>query len=112
MLRSGSILLIGAYQRYVSPRKGYCCAYRNRTGGRSCSSYAKCSISRAGFLGGLVLLNRRLRACAVAAASPSQSDDPTEMENAVFGQCATAVHEGRKLCCGSLVGGMSDGDGS
>jgi len=32
MLRSGSVALISAYQRYLSPRKGYCCAYRAHTG--------------------------------------------------------------------------------
>ena len=112
MFRSGSILLIGVYQRYVSPRKGYCCAYRACTGGRSCSSYAKRSIARAGLVGGLVLLRRRLKSCAIAAASPDESDEPSAVETAVFGQCATAVHAGRKLCCGSIIGGVLNDDGS
>ena len=112
MVRSGSILLIGAYQRYVSPRKGYCCAYRSCTGGRSCSSYARHAISRAGLLGGLTLLTRRFRACAMAATSHGDSDVPSDVETAVFGQCATAVHAGRKLCCGSIIGGVLDDDGS
>lgn len=112
MFRSGSVLLIGAYQRYLSPRKGYCCAYRSCTGGRSCASYAKRSISRAGLVGGLVLLRRRLKACAMAAASSSESDAPSEVETAVFGRCAAAVHAGRKLCCGSIVGGILNDDGS
>ena len=105
-------MLIGAYQRYVSPHKGYCCAYRSFTGARSCSSYAKRSISRAGFLGGLLLLKRRLRACAAAATSLSESEAPSEIETAVFGQCATAVHAARQLCCGSVIGGLLDGDES
>ena len=111
MFRSASISLIGAYQRYASPRKGYCCAYRACTGGRSCSSYAKHSISRAGLVGGLILLRRRFKACAIAAASAAESDVPSEVEVSVFGQCAPAVHEGRKLCCGSIIGGLQDDDG-
>jgi putative component of membrane protein insertase Oxa1/YidC/SpoIIIJ protein YidD len=35
---AGSIL---AYQRWISPHKGYCCAYRRLTGARSCSEYAR-----------------------------------------------------------------------
>ena len=111
MFTAASISLIGAYQRYVSPRKGYCCAYRVCTGGRSCSSYAKRSISRAGLVGGLILLRHRLKACALAAASHDESDKPSGAEVAVFGQCAGAVHEGRKLCCGSIIGGLQDDDG-
>lgn len=32
MLRSAAVSAIGVYQRYVSPHKGYCCAYRTLTG--------------------------------------------------------------------------------
>jgi putative component of membrane protein insertase Oxa1/YidC/SpoIIIJ protein YidD len=107
MLRSGSLALIGAYQRHVSPYKGYCCAYRARTGGRSCSRYAQRAIWRAGWWSGLILLRRRLRACAAAAIAIEETKEKTA-EEAFFGACAPAVQEGRKLCCGSVIGGLLD----
>lgn len=36
---------IGAYQRYISPHKGYCCAHRVHHGGLSCSEFAKLVIA-------------------------------------------------------------------
>lgn len=110
MLQAGSLALIGAYQRYVSAHKGYCCAYRAHTGGRSCSHYAQRAIARAGFWPGLILFRRRLRACAGAAMAIAETPEKKSMEEAVFGACAPAVREGRKLCCGSLLGGISNGE--
>jgi hypothetical protein len=60
----------------------------------------------------VVLVRRRLRACARAAAAlagksaPKPGGDEASWEVAVFGRCASAVSEGRKLCCGSLIGGI------
>jgi putative component of membrane protein insertase Oxa1/YidC/SpoIIIJ protein YidD len=56
--------LIGLYQRYLSPRKGFCCAYRMRHQRRdSCSQYAKRAISKLGLLPGVRLLRRRFDKC-------------------------------------------------
>jgi putative component of membrane protein insertase Oxa1/YidC/SpoIIIJ protein YidD len=54
---------IRAYQRHLSPRKGYSCALRGATGGRSCSAYGYRVIARCGLRKGLWLLERRLDAC-------------------------------------------------
>ena len=54
---------IRAYQRYLSPRKGFSCAYRVLTGRDSCSGYGYRVIARHGLLPGLALLRRRLHAC-------------------------------------------------
>lgn len=54
---------IRAYQRYVSPRKGFSCAYRVLTGRDSCSAYGYKVIAHHGLRPGLVLLQRRLRTC-------------------------------------------------
>jgi putative component of membrane protein insertase Oxa1/YidC/SpoIIIJ protein YidD len=54
---------IRAYQRYLSPRKGFSCALRDAGGGRSCSSYGYRAIARWGLRKGLRLLRRRLDAC-------------------------------------------------
>jgi putative component of membrane protein insertase Oxa1/YidC/SpoIIIJ protein YidD len=115
MLQPASLALIALYQRHVSPRKGYVCALRATSGGRSCSRYAARAIARAGVWAGVILLRRRLRACAVAAArlviekSPEPKPDEPSFEDRTFGSCAPAVREGRKLCCGSLIGGMLAG---
>jgi putative component of membrane protein insertase Oxa1/YidC/SpoIIIJ protein YidD len=54
---------IRAYQRHLSPRKGFSCALRAATGGRSCSAYGYRVIARCGLRKGLRLLRRRLDAC-------------------------------------------------
>jgi putative component of membrane protein insertase Oxa1/YidC/SpoIIIJ protein YidD len=54
---------IRAYQRHLSPRKGFSCALRASNGGRSCSSYGHRVIARCGLRKGLRLLRRRLDAC-------------------------------------------------
>jgi putative component of membrane protein insertase Oxa1/YidC/SpoIIIJ protein YidD len=59
--------LIDLYQRYISPRKGFCCAYRVRHRRRdSCSQYAKRAIAKLGLLPGVRLLGRRFDKCATA----------------------------------------------
>jgi putative component of membrane protein insertase Oxa1/YidC/SpoIIIJ protein YidD len=115
MLQSGALALIGAYQRHLSPRKGYVCALRACTGGRSCSRYGARAIARAGVWSGTRLLWRRFGACAAAAATLAE---PAPVETAwqagekrVFGACAPAVGECRKLCCGSLIGGILNDNG-
>jgi uncharacterized protein len=54
---------IRAYQRYVSPYKGFSCAWRVHRGGQSCSGYGHHVIARYGARRGLALLGRRLDAC-------------------------------------------------
>lgn len=71
-----ALLAIRAYQRFLSPLKGYACAFRVLTGRDSCSAYAYRAIARFGLLRGLALLRRRLQACshhlhAHRAASPT-----------------------------------------
>ena len=39
-MRALALVAIGAYQRYVSPYKGFCCAYRAHTSRASCSALA------------------------------------------------------------------------
>ena len=63
MLREPALAAIGVYQRYVSPHKGFCCAYRAHTGRASCSALGARAIRRHGLLAGCVLLRRRLKRC-------------------------------------------------
>ncbi len=57
---------IGTYQRYISPYKGFCCAYRRHTGRSSCSTLGFRAVRRFGAVGGLLLIRRRTQLCGVA----------------------------------------------
>lgn len=54
---------INFYQRHISPRKGYRCAYCVLHGQESCSQYAKQSILAVDVLAAIPLVFNRLRAC-------------------------------------------------
>jgi putative component of membrane protein insertase Oxa1/YidC/SpoIIIJ protein YidD len=79
MFDKAALAAIGTYQRYVSPYKGFCCAYRSRTGRVSCSEFARRAISKHGLARGLLLLRGRFRACALAAAALADGE-PKEGE--------------------------------
>jgi len=61
-----SIQLIEGDQKYISPRKGFSCAYRIQQGGESCSQYAKRQIQKRGLLNAIALVGRRFQACKAA----------------------------------------------
>jgi putative component of membrane protein insertase Oxa1/YidC/SpoIIIJ protein YidD len=63
MLGSAAASAIGLYQRYVSPYKGFCCAYRAQTGRRSCSAYGKAVATRLGFVALFQALPRQFGRC-------------------------------------------------
>jgi putative component of membrane protein insertase Oxa1/YidC/SpoIIIJ protein YidD len=65
-MRSLALLVIRAYQRFVSPYKGFCCAYKVHTGRASCSALGYRAIRRHGVLSGLVILRRRTSLCGIA----------------------------------------------
>jgi putative component of membrane protein insertase Oxa1/YidC/SpoIIIJ protein YidD len=65
-MRALALAAIGGYQRYLSPYKGFCCAYRAHTGHASCSALGLRAIRRFGVWRGLALLQRRLDLCGVA----------------------------------------------
>lgn len=62
-----SIGLIRFYQRYISPHKGFCCAYRQYSGGRSCSHFALVAIRRHGVSALWLSFPMRLDECKKAA---------------------------------------------
>lgn len=65
-MRSFILFAISAYQRYVSPHKGFCCAYRVHTGRKSCSVLGYRAVQRFGVRIGLAILRRRVHLCGVA----------------------------------------------
>lgn len=66
LMRSLMLVLIRFYQHYVSPYKGFCCAYREHTGRASCSEFGYRVIRRAGPIGGVRMLRQRMYLCGVA----------------------------------------------
>ena len=62
-MRELALAAIGVYQRYISPHKGFCCAYRAHTGAASCSALGARVIRRHGLFAGCVLLRQRLKRC-------------------------------------------------
>jgi putative component of membrane protein insertase Oxa1/YidC/SpoIIIJ protein YidD len=68
-LGSLAVALIGGYQRYLSPLKGYSCAHRMRHGGASCSEYARLIFASEGMRAGMRKVRRRLRQCHVVGRS-------------------------------------------
>lgn len=58
-----ALACIRLYQRHVSPRKGYGCAYRIHCGHASCSALGFRAIRRYGVWRGLPVLRERLLRC-------------------------------------------------
>ncbi|RYY64057.1 MAG: membrane protein insertion efficiency factor YidD [Comamonadaceae bacterium] len=61
-----TLAAIRVYQRFVSPYKGFSCAYRCHTGCASCSALGFRAIRRYGVWRGGGILGRRLERCTVA----------------------------------------------
>ena len=57
---------IWAYQTYLSPRKGYRCAYSVAHGGTGCSGYAKHAIRDHGLWSAIAPIRQRFRDCRAA----------------------------------------------
>jgi putative component of membrane protein insertase Oxa1/YidC/SpoIIIJ protein YidD len=65
-MRSLLLAAIRAYQRYLSPHKGFACAYRVHTGRSNCSALGYRAVRRHGVFAGLGLIRRRTLLCGVA----------------------------------------------
>lgn len=71
---------IGVYQRYVSPYKGFRCAYGVHTGRRSCSAYARGIVQRLGAGALREAMPRQFARCRAAyAVMLSEQDDRARM---------------------------------
>ncbi|MDD4901924.1 MAG: membrane protein insertion efficiency factor YidD [Patescibacteria group bacterium] len=86
---------IDLYQRFVSPHKGYHCAYRAWHHDISCSEYGKQEIASVGVLEGLILLHERFAGCQLAAEKIKLAARPTEKRNAAV----TGSKTKNKKCC-------------
>jgi len=64
-MRQAILAAIRFYQRYISPYKGFHCAYRVHTGHASCSAFGYRAVRRHGVFGGLQLIRERTYRCGV-----------------------------------------------
>lgn len=65
-MKAIALFAIRLYQRYISPHKGFCCAYRVHTGYRSCSALGYRAIRLYGVLPGIAVLQKRFKRCTAA----------------------------------------------
>lgn len=63
LLTRAAVACITGYQRHLSPRKGFSCAYRVHTGGESCSQYVKRVLLEEGLVGAPAKTRARFAAC-------------------------------------------------
>ena len=61
--RYGAVLAINAYQRHVSPYKGFTCAHRNLYGGDSCSQSIKRIVAEESLGGAWTAIRLRFQEC-------------------------------------------------
>ncbi|WP_413785277.1 membrane protein insertion efficiency factor YidD [Cognatiyoonia sp. IB215446] len=66
MLGRAALGGIWIYQTYISPRKGFRCAYSVLHGGTGCSGYAKQAIQEHGAFGAIPHIRNRFRDCKAA----------------------------------------------
>jgi len=66
--------LVQAYQRHLSPRKGWSCAHRVAHGGTSCSAEVRELVARRGVMRSAIPTVARFVACYQAALLLAQSD--------------------------------------
>lgn len=94
------INFISAYQRFISPRKGFVCAHRRLNGGMSCSEYAKTVIGRCKLNIALRLFWRRLRLCQKASYVIRKEKNPAEnTENGKNSDSDDSVNEAVDAAC-------------
>ena len=96
-----ALTVISLYQRYVSPYKGFCCAYRAQTGHASCSSLGYRAIRRFGVWRGVSVLRNRLGKCGVA--YRSRFNRPVYV-NRQSGHCDLSCDLPCDFDCGSAAG--------
>ena len=92
---------IGWYQTGLSPKKGFCCAYRIRHKGLSCSVVVKQAFISRGFIYGVYLVFAQANRCRTASASLAEQrrdslPEETEQKNNDR-SCESYIAEG--ICC-------------
>lgn len=80
-MRPFFIFLITLYQRYISPYKGFRCAYGCYHQTLSCSGMVKNIIAEHGLIAGWPLIKQQFAACRLAYETLQQEDDRNNRRN-------------------------------
>jgi putative component of membrane protein insertase Oxa1/YidC/SpoIIIJ protein YidD len=59
-------MVIGIYQKYISPHKGFCCAYKVHHNESSCSEFAKNMVREKGVFKAIPSINERFGLCKIS----------------------------------------------
>lgn len=106
MLRPLALAAIGGYQRFLSPHKGWRCAYGALHGRGSCSDFGRRAIVDYGVVGGVRLLFRRFRGCRTAALAFVVKSTDEEIERDGVGKpfnCSTGLSDNQTMLCCTLA---------
>ncbi len=115
-LKPATLLAIDGYQQFISPHKGYRCAY-GVLYGTSCSQFGEQAIRDYGLIGGLILLRQQFRDCSDAAAlirngacqvSGARAEDSDECIESERDRGKRESQETRDYCIGCAEGCCSD----
>lgn len=111
MLSSVSLFAIGLYQKHLSPRKGYACAYRvEHDDWTGCSGYAKHRIGEVGLIRAIPDIRARLRACRESAEEREKRRKQRQDERGTdAGDIACGAAQGCDVCGDGLKGAGSIG---
>lgn len=93
---------ISGYQRYLSPRKGFCCAHRTLHGGLSCSEFGRRVVLRYGIIHFVLLQARRFSRCsnAYAILNAQHHDGEKQYEDLPWKQCLKSKKtDDSATCC-------------
>jgi uncharacterized protein len=71
-MKNLAMMAIRAYQKYLSPHKGFCCAHKFNEKKQSCSTIGYRAISRFGLSGGMSILSKKLKKCKLSAQKNSK----------------------------------------
>ncbi|WIT14279.1 membrane protein insertion efficiency factor YidD [Paucibacter sediminis] len=86
MLSATCDFAIGAYQRYLSPYKGFACAHRVHTNRCSCSAFARRAIRKYGAFKAFTLLLLRFETCRASAAVLQSAESGESGEDSVINE--------------------------
>lgn len=113
-----ALATIHFYQGYLSPLKGFSCAYRNHSGRASCSALGYRAIRRHGVMVGTGVLRIRLARCGAAyRAAHKPHFVPVEQRGSCDAPCdipcdGSELGKGADFCncidCGSCDSGKKD----
>ena len=106
MLNKVAIYLINFYQKYISPYKGYCCAYRVYHNDISCSEFAKNSFNNLRFFHAISNIKQRFKECKISAQNLKQEQECCKSEKfKKFDKCIGCINNGcNAIACLDILG--------